>query len=894
MTVSPHRRRFAVLTGLALVFGVLAAPAGASDSAEIAPVYPAPAAEDGAMTHEAQGLWFVELESPPRAAGTARSQLSSERAEFRDNAREHDVRFRERMRFDSLWNGLSVELDAGEVGKMREVPGVKALYPVERVAIPETAEADPELSAALGMTGADIAQSELGLSGDGLRVAVMDTGIDYTHPDLGGPGSFPTGRVVTGWDFVGDDFDAGHPDTLEPDPDADPMDCHGHGTHVSGIVGADGEVTGVAPDVELGAYKVFGCSGSTTADVMIAAMERALDDDMDVLNMSIGSAFSWPQYPTAKAADELVDEGMVVVSSIGNSGANGVYSASAPGLGADVIGVASYDNARITVNTFDANPGGEPVPYMPMSDAPEPPTEGTSPELTDVGRACVDSEDDELGSDPEGKVALIERGTCTFDEKYAAAMDAGAEGVVISNNVSGMFAGGGITDRGGFAVGIPDTGGAHLRELLDGAEPVTLTWSDEQTEVPNPNGGLISSFSSYGLSPDLDLKPDIGAPGGLIRSTYPMHRGEYATVSGTSMSSPHVAGGVALLLEAEPSLDASEVRDLLQNSADPAPWWGNPDLGLLDNVHRQGAGMLDVPGAVQATTTVTPGKLALGESEPGARRQKLRITNDGSEAVTYELEHVPALGTHGSTVEPSFNDAFAEVSFRRDTVTVPPGRSVNALLRITPPEDELENLQYGGYIEVVAADGQDGEETTRVPYAGYAGEYQSIEVMPPLEEVGEDGEVVEHDVPWLTRITECEVFIENECVEGGEFENQPDGATYSMETVDGLPDIPYMLVHFRHQVEKLEMVVRDADTGMPVYPVADKVVDLEHVERNATSTSYFTYPWDGTVSGMFGWSWPVPDGDYRIEVRALQALGDRWNDEHWETWTSPVITLDRG
>ena len=136
----------------------------------------------------------------------------------------------------------------------------------------------------------------------GVSLAVMDTGIDYDHPDLGGcfgPGC----RVETGYDFVGDDYDAETNPFTEPDEDPD--DCQGHGTHVAGIVGADGTVTGVAPGVTFGAYRVFGCDGSTDADIMIAAMEMALADGMDILNMSIGSSFAWPQYPTAAASDRL-------------------------------------------------------------------------------------------------------------------------------------------------------------------------------------------------------------------------------------------------------------------------------------------------------------------------------------------------------------------------------------------------------------------------------------------------------------------------------------------------------------------------------------------------------------------------------------------------------------
>src|SRR5207248_4379810 len=114
----------------------------------------------------------------------------------------------------------------------------------------------------------------------------------------------------------------------------------------------------------------------------------------------------------------------------------------------------------------------------------------------------------------------------------------------------------------------------------------TLTWTDTEGTFANPTAGLISSFSSYGLGAELDLKPDIGAPGGLIRSTWPLEAGAYATISGTSMSSPHVAGAAALLLQAKPHTPSQAVRSILQNTAVPANWSGNPGRGFLDIPYR--------------------------------------------------------------------------------------------------------------------------------------------------------------------------------------------------------------------------------------------------------------------------------------------------------------------
>ena len=216
---------------------------------------------------ETAELWFVEMSSPPTADGTALNKVRKEKAAFRAAAAKAGLPFEERYAFDTLWNGLSIRVDKGQLTKLARIPGVKALYPVDEVWVdPEPVER-AELFTALAMTGADIAQSTLGYTGAGVRVAIMDTGIDYDHPDLGGcfgPGC----RVETGWDFVGDAY-TGPGSPVAPDPDPD--DCGGHGTHVAGIAGANGVVTGVAPGATFGAYRVFGCAGSTSADVMIHA-----------------------------------------------------------------------------------------------------------------------------------------------------------------------------------------------------------------------------------------------------------------------------------------------------------------------------------------------------------------------------------------------------------------------------------------------------------------------------------------------------------------------------------------------------------------------------------------------------------------------------------------------
>lgn len=823
-------------------------------------------------TPEQGRLWFVELTGAPVADGNRVAAVQAEKAAFRAAARQAGIRYTERRAFDTLFNGLSVSVDARDRAKLAQLPGVKAIYPVEVIQAPHPevgAGAAPDLASAITMTGADIAQNTLGLSGAGVKVAVMDTGIDIDHADFGGTGipgttPFPSARVAFGYDFVGDAFNADPSSPSynpNPTPDDNPDDCAGHGTHVAGIVGANGLVKGVAPGVTFGAYRVFGCNGSTTSDIMLAAMERALADGMQVLNMSIGSSFQWPQYPTARASDRLVNKGMVVVASIGNSGANGIYSAGAPGVGQKVIGTASYDNIRITQPAFRADPGGTLIGYAAATGAPTPPTSGTGMLAQPTSAIGCDAAD--FAGFPAGRIALISRGTCTFYAKAANAMAAGAGAVVLYNNAPGSVT---PTVAGAPAITIPvvmvsQSAGQALAGLAGG----TVSWGHYTAVTPNPTGGLISSFSSYGLAPDLTLKPDIGAPGGSIYSTYPLELGRYASLSGTSMASPHVAGAVALLLQAQPRLPAQAVRSLLQNNAAPKMWWANPGLGYLDNVHRQGAGMLEIADAILARTRVEPGKIAVGASLAGPYTQTLSIENKGAAPVTYRLSSVNALSTGANTYAPSFATSDAGVSFSAASVTVPPNGNATVDVTIAPASAPAGGL-YGGY--VVLTDAADAARQLRVPYAGYIGDYQARQVLVPTA----------YGFPWLSKTSD-----------GASFSHNTTGAPYSMVGLD----IPFFLLHLDHQSRRIRLEAYDAATGKSWHRISDD----EYVGRNATAAGASAYAWDGstfTGKGKNGAQWTiVPNGRYVVRISVLKALGDESNPAHWETWDSPTITIAR-
>lgn len=830
--------------------------------------------------------WFVELAGAPLAEGRSTSDVRADKTAFRNAARAAGIRWKERRSFDTLFNGFTISVAPADRAKLLALPGVKAVYPVMTVSAPEAADAGDtaaNLEAAITMTGASVAQNTLGLSGKGVKVGIIDTGIDIDHPAFGGTGTpgttpFPSARVIAGYDFVGDNYNSsGTGDQLTPVPDDNPDDCGGHGTHVAGIVGGNGGgVLGVAPKVSFGAYRVFGCTGTTDSDIILAALERAYADGMQVINQSLGAARQWPEYPTAKAASRLVSKGVVVVASIGNNGPLGSspdaqFAAGAPGVGDKVIGVASFDNAQRAFNV-----GGTPYGYNAATGSPLAPTTGSLP-MAKSGTTTT--ADDMCTARPAGtwagEAVLVRRGTCSFYIKSINAQNAGAGAVVLYNNAAGALnptvAAPTATDPAVTVpvVAITSAQGATLDTAI-GTGATTLNWSTSYVSFPYGTGGLISGFSSFGLTAELGLKPNIGAPGGGILSSYPLELGGKATLSGTSMSSPHVAGGVALILENDPKIRAGQMMARLQNTADPKNWSGNASLGLLDHTHRQGAGMLDIMGVIQNTATVTPSQLSLGDSTAGARKYTLSVDNRTSAPVQYTITHAPALATGPNTTSgSSYNvtgvfDAPATVSFSTTTLNVPPRGSISFDVTIAANSSLVDRGIYGGYVVLTPTN---GTAALRVPFAGFKGDYQSTPVLTPTA----------NGFPWLVTLA------------NGTYTNQPGGATYTM--ADG--NIPYLLMHLDHLSRSIKIEAIDAVSGKSWNQVSFE----EYVTRSSTPGGFFSWAWDGTTFKGKADNprrvQTVPNGQYKLKVTVLKALGDPSNANDVETWTSPVITIAR-
>jgi len=905
-------RSLRLVITLVCVAGLAVAPAGAGNEAS-EPL--------GGAANETATSWFVELASPPAVKGTSKTKLKAERDAFKASAASDGIRLTERYAYDTLWNGISVSVPPSEVAALGSIPDVRAVYPVHTVSLPdwrsESGGSEIDLTNAVGLTGADIAQDELGVVGSGVTIAIMDSGLDYTLPEFGGCFGPPC-KVRGGLDLVGDSYNAtstGNAFQPVPHPDGDPLPCDpndsdraevlgagasdaAHGTHVAGIAAADGrghpgQVVGVAPGARLLAYRVFGCNGATDTDVIIHAMELALADHADVLNISIGSAFgNWPESPEAVAADNLVDAGVVVVASIGNSGANGgqLWSAGSPGIAREVIGVASFDNTKATLPVFLI--GSRPYTYnrvggslatLPYSGNAELVATGTP---TTLGDGCVNAP---APGSLTGKMALIRRGsspppapTCGFYNKAINAQRAGAVGVVLYNNAAGpLNATVAPAPAGAPPVTIPVaavTQGDGASIYADLATNHTLTWTDQVLEAPLATAGVISDFSSFGTDAELRLKPDLGAPGGQIYSTWPHQQfGGHNTIGGTSMAAPHVAGLAALLLDAkDKSISPAMVRTLLMNTAQPRDLNVAPTAGL-EPTWRQGAGLAQVVDAVTTPAWVTPSKISLGEGSGGAAQ--LTVTNSGSSPVTYDLSELTTIGTGPGASYPftfSYLGGANTATFSSPSVTVPAGGSATVNVNIAAGAWRDKSL-YGGYVVLTP---RGGGVTLHVPYVGFMGDYQSLPVLTNAS-------------CGLPAVFQIRAGASDGCLGAGISRLGASGATFTLLG----RDFPILFFHLNHQVRKLNLQVFKAD-GSAVHPMFNYVDQEQYLARNSTATSFFEIDWDGMRSqdnggGNGDHRKTVPNGTYILKLSVLKALGSESNAADWETFTSPPITLAR-
>ncbi|HEY6169890.1 MAG TPA: S8 family serine peptidase, partial [Verrucomicrobiae bacterium] len=494
---------------------------------------------------------------------------------------------REIARLNKSLNAVIVEIDSSRISAVRGLSGVVSARPVGAYQI--------DLSETVPYIGAAAAQAA-GIDGTGVRVAVLDSGIDYTHRNLGGPGTleayeaaygispldplnktlnglFPTAKVIGGYDFVGELWPNG---ALAPDPD--PIDFNGHGTHVADIIAgrsADGLHKGVAPGAKLYAVRVCASLATSCSGVaLLEGIDFALDpngdgdisDAVDVINMSLGSNYGQKEDDLSEASANAVRAGIVVVCSAGNGG-NLPYIVGSPSTTPEVISVAQTQvpsalKFPLVVNS-PTNIAGlyrntETVGWAPIG-------AGFTGDVVFVGRGCPG--DAYLNTNVAGKVVLIDRGSCAVSLKVDRAAKAGAIGVILGlvapgDPISFSFGGG---DRFVPTLIITQADANRLKSALTAGSTVNVTVSPALT-TPLVKSMVGSSSRGPGFSYNT-IKPDIGAPGSSVSAEVGTGNGETA-FGGTSGAAPMISGSAALLVQAFPTRSPLEIKSLLMNTAE--------------------------------------------------------------------------------------------------------------------------------------------------------------------------------------------------------------------------------------------------------------------------------------------------------------------------------------
>lgn len=624
-----------------------------------------------------------------------------------------------------------------------------------------------------------------------------------------GPGC----KVAYGTDFVGDDGRS---------PDDDPMtDCDGHGTHVAGIIAAnDTSFIGVAPQgtsltalsldyltfislmilplhllltlllylalslATLGAYRVFGCQGGTSNDLIMKALLRAAGDGMQVINLSLGGPGGWRQDREARLADELAKNGTIIVAAMGNEGQMGLFEASSPGVAGAAITVASTENEFRSNMYFTADekslkathvddeeeedenrshddddgddgddegehtkakkqPGGKKPPrailYLGDVDMNFSNTTLVAVSPGTSGKVANDA-CKPITQDLSGKIALIRRGDCTFKIKIANAALAHASGVILMDNVPST---GFAADTEGATIKVRtitlDDGEYLLKtiqQLKKEKEGIKLLAGKGPKQVSNPDGGFLSVFSSMGPDSELNSKPDIAAPGGQIWSTFPIKLGSYASLSGTSMATPYIVGCVGLYLEGLPNGDrsAKAIKTAFQNSARPREQ--QKGYKGYASVTQQGAGLLSMMDILSTQVVVTPSHISLNDTEHINASQQITITNTGQTPIEYKVDTVSAAGLEPFDAKmmveknPLPVEAKASVKVSQSTVTVAAGSSSAIDLKFTGPNtDPTKFVIYSGYVRLTPAKVSPQSPVMHIPYMGMQGDFKKVTVL---------------------------------------------------------------------------------------------------------------------------------------------------------------------
>lgn len=429
--------------------------------------------------------------------------------------------------------------------------------------------------------GTDIPRIQ-GIDGSGIKIAVIDTGVDFNHPDLFGWG--PDGKVVGGYNFI----QRGEP----------PLDKNGHGTQVAGVIAADGQAIGIAPKSKILAYKVSEDGEGVSSELIIEAIEMAIEDGADVINISLG--VNKTNSKIERAVNYALEKEIFVVTAAGNDG---------PGFG--TIGSPGRNYGSVTVGATYNNLTSSLVATLEVDETPYtviPMVGSTKVDEPITGKIVFGGygKIDELSQvDAKDSIVLVERGSDVegellyFSTKENNAANAGAKALIVYNNIEGIFLGELIHEymKQDYKPRIP----VVSIDRVEGLEIKNLVSNEIKASLHlfyNPD--FVAHFSSRGPVSPFYIKPEIVAPGAYINTT--QNNAGYNFTSGTSYAAPHVSGAAALLLQKNPNLHHHEIKSILLTTAMPV----SDAYGQEFSISESGSGRIDIANAFEANLVIMP------------------------------------------------------------------------------------------------------------------------------------------------------------------------------------------------------------------------------------------------------------------------------------------------
>ncbi|GGO93286.1 hypothetical protein GCM10011584_31640 [Nocardioides phosphati] len=669
-----HRNPVAVLAAASAALAITLAPAAAS------PQPSAPPGSTGGDTSTVaspdRSSAIVQLTAAPLSTASStrpaaghridfassavrnqRAQLAKQRAAFKDWLRTHAPAARVTGEYDIALNAVAVRLNGTPLATLAGAPGVRSAQP-EGTYRPSD-DNDPDLSIISAQAAWQTAQvgGSAG-AGRGVKVAIVDTGIDVTHPcfsDAGFPATrqlgdtrFTNNKVVVARVFNNKAKVSGYTPEAKQE----------HGTHVAGTVACDLDtpaevngaaipygVSGVAPAAQLGNYNIFpGAVDDARSEDILDALEQAYADGMDVANMSLGGDAHGIDDLLTVAIDGLDRANMVVAVAAGNSGP-GHYTVESPGsaeraLTAGASTVPHFVGAPFSYGSSSTGLGAG--DFATVDSDLTAPIGVVTGSIGGLGDACAALPAGSL----TGSIAVVSRGSCAFTVKIRNAQAAGAAAAIVVNNVAGDPVSMG-TDGTADQPTIP----AYMASLADrsslaAADGVSGTIGATTSYIHSSNVDIMAGFSSQGpTDADYRVKPDVVAPGVNVLSSIPASFCDappcWAFFQGTSMATPHLAGSAAVLVGAHPGWSAAQVRSAIVNTADQGVLKDYATgTKVVDDVNIVGAGRENLLSAVNAKVALGPVSTSFGSTAAGSGvslTRSITVTNLGSSAATYSL-----------------------------------------------------------------------------------------------------------------------------------------------------------------------------------------------------------------------------------------------------------------